>query len=162
MDTMNPIKPFVLAHDQGPAYWFLGSLARVKATGEQTGGTFAMVEKWCPAGFATPLHIHRREDEAWYVVEGEVTFFIGCEEVKAGPGAFVFAPRNVQHGYRVEGNRPSRITEMSFPSGIEGLVMAMGEPALNLSHPPFVPKEQERLKTVAAHYGVEILGSLPE
>jgi hypothetical protein len=52
--------------------------------------------------------------------------------------------------------------EMSFPSGLEDWVIAMGEPALNLSHPPLVSHEQERLKAVAAHYGVEILGSLPE
>jgi uncharacterized cupin superfamily protein len=56
----------------------------VKATGEQTGAAFGLIDNLMPAGFASPYHMHRNEDESFYVVEGEMTFYVGDERVKGG------------------------------------------------------------------------------
>src|SRR5918997_7138543 len=90
-------QPYALGKEEGQAVWFLGTLVIVKATGEQTGGAFGLIDNMMPAGFASPYHMHRNEDESFYVVEGEMTFYVGEERVKAEPGAFVYGPRGVPH-----------------------------------------------------------------
>src|SRR4028119_2286219 len=86
-------RPYALAREEGQAVWFLGTLVVVKATGEQTSGTFGLIDNLMPAGFAGPYHVHRNEDESFYVVEGEMTFYVGDERGKAGSGALVYGPR---------------------------------------------------------------------
>jgi uncharacterized cupin superfamily protein len=75
-------RPYVLAKEEGQAVWFLGTLVLVKATGERTGGAFGLIDNLMPAGFASPYHVHRNEDESFYVLEGEMTFYVGEEKVK--------------------------------------------------------------------------------
>ena len=78
-------RPYALAREEGRAVWFLGALLVVKATDEQTGGAFGLIYHVLAAGFASPYHVHRNEDEAYYVVEGKMTFYVyvGDERVKA-------------------------------------------------------------------------------
>jgi quercetin dioxygenase-like cupin family protein len=98
MDT----RPYALAREEGQALWFLGTLVIVKATDEQTGGAFGLIDNVLPGGFASPYHLHRNEDESFYVAEGEMTFYVGEERIKAAAGAFVYGPRGVPHGFEVE------------------------------------------------------------
>jgi quercetin dioxygenase-like cupin family protein len=98
-------QPYALAKEEGQAVWFLGTLLIVKATGEQTGGAFGLVDNVLPAGFASPYHTHRNEDESFYVVEGEMTFYVGDERVKAEAGAFAYGPRGVPHGFEERARR---------------------------------------------------------
>jgi quercetin dioxygenase-like cupin family protein len=114
-----------------------------------------------PAGFASPYHMHRNEDESFYVVEGEMTFYVGEERVKAGAGAFVYGPRGVPHGFEVEGTAPARILLQNYPAGFEGFPVEVGEPAKELTLPPAEPPDMERLMAIAAKYDIEILGPLP-
>jgi mannose-6-phosphate isomerase-like protein (cupin superfamily) len=114
-------QPYALAREEGQALWFLGTLVIAKATGEQTGGAFGLLDNILPAGFASPYHMHRNEDEAFYVVEGELTFYVGEERVKAGSGAWVYGPRGVPHGFEVEGMAPARILLLNTPAGFEGV-----------------------------------------
>ena len=79
-------QPYALASEEGQAVWFLGTLVIMKATGEQTGGAFGLIDNLMPGGFASPYHMHRNEDESFYVVEGEMTFYVGEQRVKAGLG----------------------------------------------------------------------------
>jgi mannose-6-phosphate isomerase-like protein (cupin superfamily) len=65
-----------------------GHLVIMKATGEQTGGAFGLIDNFMPGGFASPYHMHCNEDESFYVVEGEMTFYVGEQRLKAGAGAF--------------------------------------------------------------------------
>src|SRR5918997_6395325 len=90
-------RPYALAREEGRAVWFLGTLVVVKATGEQTAGAFGLVDNLMPAGFASPYHVHRNEDESFYVLEGEMTFYVGEEKVKAEAGAVVYGARGVPH-----------------------------------------------------------------
>jgi quercetin dioxygenase-like cupin family protein len=94
--------------------------------GEQTGGAFGLIDNLMPAGFASPYHVHRNEDESFYVVEGEMTFCVGEERVEAEAGAFVYGPRGVPHGFEVEGTAPARILLQNHPA-LEGATMPDGQ-----------------------------------
>jgi quercetin dioxygenase-like cupin family protein len=154
-------RPYALAREEGRAVWFLGTLVIVKATGEQTGGAFGLIDNVMPAGFASPYHTHRNEDESFYVVEGEMSLYVGGERVKAGPGAFVYGPRGVPHGFEVDGTEPARILLQNHPAGFEGFPVEVGEPAEQLVLPEAEPPDMERLMAIAAKYDIEILGPLP-
>ena len=79
---------------EGEARWWLGGLATVKATGKETDGRYTLIEIFEPEGEG-PLHVHHREDEGFFIIEGELTFQIGEETIKASPGSFVFGPKGV-------------------------------------------------------------------
>src|SRR5215208_6887415 len=147
------VRPYALEREEGQALWFLGTLVLVKATGEQTGGAFGLIDNVLPAGFASPYHVHR--------IEGEMTFYVGDERVKAGAGAFVYGPRGVPHGFAVEGTAPARILLQNYPAGFEGFPVEVGEPAKELTIPPAEPPDMEKLMAIAAKYDIEILGPLP-
>ncbi len=166
MDRKNGIdtgtQPYALAREEGQAVWFLGALLVVKATGEQTGRACGLIEHLLPPGAASPYHVHRNEDEAYYVVEGEMTFYVGEERIKAGAGAWVYGPRGVPHGFEAEGTEPARMLLFNTPAGFEGFPVEAGEPAEELTLPPAgPPPDLERLVRIAATYGIEILGPLP-
>lgn len=159
---MDPkLQPHVVPRE-GPAIWFLGTLTFVKATSETTNGAFALIEQLIPAGFASPYHVHHAEDEAFYVLEGEVTFVCDGQRWKTGAGAYVFGPREIPHGFRIEGTTPARILVLAAPAGFESFVMEMSEPATGLTLPPMEPPDMGKLMTLAAKYHIDILGSLPE
>ena len=91
---------YALAREEGETLWFLGVPTRVIATAEQTGGAFGLIEHVIPAGGESPWHVHHAEDEAFYVVEGQMTFLCGEQKVRAGAGTFVYGPREIPHGFR--------------------------------------------------------------
>jgi mannose-6-phosphate isomerase-like protein (cupin superfamily) len=78
-------KPYALAREEGQAVWFLDSLLIVKATGEQTAGAFGLIDNLMPPG-DSPYHLHHNEDEAFYLYEGQMTFYVGEEKIEAKPG----------------------------------------------------------------------------
>lgn len=96
---------------------FAGAVLLVKASAESTGGAFAIIEEIDPLD--TPLHVHANEDELFYVIEGEHVFWIGENEFPAGPGAVVFAPRQVPHAHRRVVPRTGRFLTMVSPAGFE-------------------------------------------
>src|SRR5215210_9159306 len=100
MDT-NPT-PYALGSEDGEALWFFGTLATFKATAEQTGGRFALVEQAATRGMATPLHVHREDDESFYVIEGEITVYLEDSDrpVPVSAGAFVHIPGGVVQAFR--------------------------------------------------------------
>jgi quercetin dioxygenase-like cupin family protein len=154
-------RPYALASEEGQAVWFLGTLVIMKATGDETGGAFGLIDNLMPGGFASPYHMHRNEDESFYVVEGEMTFYVREDRVEAEAGAFVYGPRGVPHGLEVNGAEPARILLQNYPAGFEGFPVEVGEPAEELTIPPAEPPDMERLMAIAAKYDIEILGPLP-
>jgi quercetin dioxygenase-like cupin family protein len=157
-----PSKPalYALAREEGQALWFLNALTHVKATGDQTGGAFGLIEQVIPAGFASPYHVHHVEDETFYILEGEVTFISGDRKIKATAGSYAFLPRDIPHGFKVDA--PARLLILTTPAGFEQFVIEMGEPARDASSPPASPPDMEKLMRLAAKYQLEILGPLPE
>ena len=87
---------FGLGQGEGEAWWWLGvTLATIKATGEETGGRYTLVEVLEPQGVEVPLHVHHNEDEAFFVLEGEMTFYVGEETIKARSRLVSFRARDV-------------------------------------------------------------------
>jgi mannose-6-phosphate isomerase-like protein (cupin superfamily) len=151
---------FTLRAGEGEARWWLGSLAVIKATGEDTGGAYSLVEVTEPAGADGPLHVHHREDEGFWILQGELTFRIGDATMKAGPGSFVFGPKGVPHTYRVDAG-PARILYILSPAGFEGFIRASSQPADSLTLPPESSADDAALASLVAlaeRYGAEILG----
>lgn len=83
-------------------FWWQGSRMQIKARAEATGGALGVVEASFNRGFGPPLHVHHREDEGMYVIEGEIRFRQADEDFVAGPGTWVWGPRGVPHAFRVE------------------------------------------------------------
>ena len=105
-----------LAAGEGPALWHLGGLLTFKATSEATGGGLWVQEARGARGYASPMHSHAREDEAFYVLDGEITVYVGDETITATPGSFLWAPRDVPHAYCVE-SEEARFLALSTGSG---------------------------------------------
>ena len=155
------IQPHALAKDEGRAVWFLSTLAIVKATAESTRGAFGLIDSVIPAGFESPYHVHHAEDESFYVTEGEVTFICDGRKLKVGPGAYVFGPREIPHGFRIEGTVPARMLFLTTPAGFERFILEMSEPATDLALPQPTPPDMEKLTTLAEKYKIDILGPFP-
>lgn len=153
------VAPIALQPGEGEPLWFLGTLVTIKASGETTNGRVAVIDHLAPRGFGSPLHVHRREDEWFYVTEGELTFWVGGQVVAAPAGSFVYGPRDVPHTFEIASDE-ARFLLVSEPAGFDAFVRAIAEPAqeLTVPPPPDEPHDPERLATVAADYGIEILG----
>jgi quercetin dioxygenase-like cupin family protein len=149
---------------EGEAWWWFGALATIKATGEQTDGRYSLVEILAPEGDGV-YHVHRFEDEGFYTLEGEMTFYIGDKTIKARPGSFLFGPKDVPHAFTVDSG-PARLLFILSPAGLEDFIRESSEPARSLNVPPQPEEppdeaEMERLAAIAARYGGEILGPPP-
>lgn len=157
---MNPLSIAATHAGEGRAYWFLNALSVIKVSSEQTGGTFALVEDTLPAGRATPYHLHHREEETFFVLEGTLTFFSGSTRIQGKPGSTIFLPRGIPHGFRAD--TPAKVLILTTPGGFDQFVVDGGEPARSLTLPE--PKEPDfaALARLAGRYGIDILGPLPE
>jgi mannose-6-phosphate isomerase-like protein (cupin superfamily) len=147
-----------LAPGEGDAIWFLRNRMTIKATADQTGGAFGLVESFIAPGFSPPLHVHHREDEAFYVLEGELTMRCGDRTFRAERGAFVFLPRDVPHSFVVEGDQPARMLTLLTPGGGEGVFIEGGRAPEHDGLPPAAPPDIEALKRVSEQFGSEIVG----
>lgn len=115
--------------------WHLGSLMIWHLLGDESGGLISLGEVVVRAGGEPPLHIHAREDEAWFVLEGEILFQRGHERITAPPGAAVLLPRGIPHGFAVTSG-VARILHMYTPAGIERAFREVSTPAPRRELPP--------------------------
>jgi quercetin dioxygenase-like cupin family protein len=152
------LKPVAVAREEGEARWWLGGLAVIKAAAADTGGQMTIIEITNPPGFEAPRHVHHREDEGFWILEGDVTFEVGNTTIEAHAGDYAFGPRDIPHRYTV-GDKGCRMLFIFLPGGFEGLVMEMSEPAASRTLPP--PSEEaldlERIAAIAKAYGAELL-----
>ncbi|HYZ27800.1 MAG TPA: quercetin 2,3-dioxygenase [Thermoleophilaceae bacterium] len=141
-----------------PTYAFFGALTTFKATSESTGGKLMLIEHVAARGVGSPLHVHHREDEWFYVLEGELTVWRDGDVVQAGPGDFVYGPRDVPHTFIVS-SEEARFLLATTPADFEGFVRALVQPVETLEDPaPAGPPDMGPIMTAAAEYGLEILG----
>jgi quercetin dioxygenase-like cupin family protein len=146
-------------HDGGEARWWFGGLAVIRATADQTGGALSVIEVTEPPGAEAPWHVHHRDDEAFWILEGTVRFEVGEQEVAASAGDFLFAPRDIPHRYIV-GDTGCRMLFILTPGGFDQMVMATSEPAASRNLPPPATEEPdwEHLAGIITAHGCEMLG----
>lgn len=158
-NSSSAVAPIVAGPGEGEALWFLGVLATVKSSAESTGGAVAVIEHLAPRGSGSPLHVHSREDEWFYVIEGELTFWVGGETIVAPAGSFVFGPKGIPHTFIVS-SEEARFLLVAQPAGFEQFMRAAGQPAtaLEIPAPAAPPSDLGPLIALAAAHGIEILG----
>jgi quercetin dioxygenase-like cupin family protein len=144
--------------DEGKSFWLITDLHTFKAVGEDTGGAFALLETTAYTQVAPPPHIHHREDESYYILEGEFEFMDEGRTFTAGPGSFVHLPKGRLHMHSNAGDTPARALVLVVPAGVEGLIEEAGEPAEDPSSVPPPPEmpELQRIVETAQKYGIEV------
>jgi mannose-6-phosphate isomerase-like protein (cupin superfamily) len=144
---------------EGRSIGIVGDLYHFLATGDETLGRYATWEAIVPPGGGPPPHVHSREVESFYVLEGEITFQVGDERRTAGPGTFVHMPIGVPHAFKNESDRTTRMLISVVPAGLEKMFFEVGqsvEPG-STTAPPKSKEEIERLLAASARYGIRIL-----
>ena len=136
--------------------WWIDSRVDVKLTAAQTDGHAGLWLWEGRRGAAAPLHLHRREDEQFLVVDGSVRFVVGDERIDAGPGDLVFLPRGLPHAYLVTSER-ARIVGMATPGGFESFFTDLGTPVTAAETRP----SMEAMASWSAERGIELLGPPP-
>jgi quercetin dioxygenase-like cupin family protein len=127
----------------------------VKATGNDTGGTFSLLEANEPPGFGPPLHIHHDAAEAFYVLEGEYIVIADGREVSCPAGSFIFIPVGIPHGFRVA-SVPSRKLVFYAPAAMVGYFDELSDATRNGEVDPAA------LSHIADRYSMEVIGPVPE
>ena len=135
---------------------FFGALTTLRATRDSTGGKMFVTESLAPRGTGSPLHVHHSEDEWFYVLEGELTIWCDGTTVVAGPGDFVFGPRDLPHTFIVSSDE-ARFLLGTQPADFEGFVRALALPLEALDREPG-PPDMEKIMAAAAAANIEILG----
>ncbi len=136
---------------------FLGLPTWIKADRNLTGGHFSLIEQVIPAGFESPWHVHHSEDESFYVVEGQISVILEGGRQLLQAGDFAFGPRNIPHGFRVEGDAPARILLMTTGSDFADFI---AETSVPKDTPPAAP-DMGLLMAAAERHNIAILGPLP-
>ena len=161
IEPMNPTTTttnngYSVAAGDGERIWIVGDTMTLKATGDSTAGSLMVLENLTAPGGGPPPHIHTREDEFWYVLDGTFDIRIGNEVHTVGPGGFAYAPRGTVHNFRNTAETPSRILVGFTPGGMEGFFRESGRPALDDGPAPPVDEEEiARTMAAAPKYGVE-------
>jgi quercetin dioxygenase-like cupin family protein len=155
------LEPLAVRTGEGEARWWFGALAEIKATAADTAGQMTIVEVTEPPGAEAPLHVHRRDDEAFWVLQGDVTFEVGETTIEASAGDYVFGPRGIPHRFTV-GDQGCRMLFLLVPGGIEDVIRATSEPAPSRTLPPPpetepTAEEVEQLKAIVKEHGYELL-----
>ena len=150
MNSTNPIYP---------SYSVVGDRYTYLVTGVETNGAFAMFEAYVPPGNGPPPHVHHREDEMFYVIEGEFEFNVAGESKRLGAGDFLLGRRGVPHNFTNIGSSPGRMLITVTPAGFEGFFAEIGIELASKEEMPIPPTPEDigMLLEAAVKYGVEIM-----
>ena len=141
----------VVRASEGLHFNVLGAMMTYKATVEDTGAAYSLAEEVTPPQGGLPLHVHHREDEAMYILEGEYEIQCGDDVFRATAGTFVFLPRDVPNRYQNVGDTPGRFLYITSPGGFEKLVEQVS--LLSIGAPP----DMQKIKETGLKYGVEFI-----
>jgi quercetin dioxygenase-like cupin family protein len=152
VDTMLPPK-------QGDSYWVLGDLYTLKAVSEDTNGQYAFMELVIQPQDGTPPHIHSREAEAFYILEGEIEFQLDDRTLVAKAGTFLHSPIGQLHRFTNTTSVPARMLCWATPAGIENFFAEIGTKVEDITAPPppVTAADIGKVMTIAPRYGVMIL-----
>jgi quercetin dioxygenase-like cupin family protein len=155
------VVPAPYAHRSGEAElrWFGRTSTWFLADGESTGGEFALVDERATQGESVPLHRHD-DIESFYVIEGELTVFVGEQETRLGPGGFAHVPAGAVHGFRIESETARYLLLTTARHG--DFYRAITVPAQADGSAPDEPIRREQITRASSDYGIEFVGPLPE
>jgi mannose-6-phosphate isomerase-like protein (cupin superfamily) len=124
---------------------------RFLATGEDTSGRYALWEALVPPGGGPPPHVYSREDEGFYILEGEIAPMIGDQHLVAGAGMFANVPVGMPHSFKNDSSKPARILISVAPAGLEKMFFEFGVPLPegSTSALPTTKEEIDKLLTIA-------------
>jgi len=135
----------------------VGDIYRVLATGKETGGSYAFFENFVYPDGGPPPHIHTREEEGFYILEGEVTFYVEDQILVGRPGDSFHVKRGTLHRFKNESGKPAKMLVWVAPAGLEEMFLRIGKPVEDVTIAPGVdPTEIDRLLELAPEYGLEI------
>lgn len=143
---------------QGRTVAVVGDVYRFLATGDDTNGKYALWEALVPPGGGPPPHVHSREEEGFYILEGEITFTIGDKRLLASAGMFANMPVGTPHSFKNESGKPAKIMISVAPAGLEKMFFEFGVPLAEGSTTALPPRKEEieKLLAIAPRYGIEI------
>ena len=143
---------------EGRSLWVLEELVTRKVASEQTGGAYSLFEVVSHPQCGPPPHIQHREDEAFYVLEGEYEFLVEGRTLRMPAGSLLYVPKGNLHAYRNVGEGTGKMLVSQTPGGLhERFFEDLGKPAGDTSTPgPEEPPNVQRVVTIAAKYGIEI------
>jgi quercetin dioxygenase-like cupin family protein len=122
-----PFHPILTDAGGGPTLTMLGTTMRLIATAAGTGGRYTVIEQVTPPGWGPPRHIHSREDEIFYILDGSYELHVGDERRTVSAGASAILPRNIPHGFRNAASTPSRLVFVITPGGLEEYFLAVAK-----------------------------------
>jgi quercetin dioxygenase-like cupin family protein len=158
MKETNVTRAIMRKDGEGRTIAIVGDVYRFLAAGEDTDGKYAFWEAIVPPGGGPPLHVHSREEEGFYVLEGEITFTIGSERLVARAGTFANMPVGTLHSFKNESSQPARMLISVAPAGLEKMFFEFGVPLAEGATNALPPtkEEIEKLLEIAPRYGIEI------
>jgi quercetin dioxygenase-like cupin family protein len=147
-----------LDRGEGNSYWLLTDLHTFKVVGEETNGAFTVAELTAGPELGPPPHIHRNNDESFYILEGTFEFSLAGQPFTADAGAFVHLPKGVVHTHRAGGGKPARALVIQSPAGVERFIAEAGKRATDPSVRPAPPElpELQRIVAIAQKHGIEV------
>ena len=150
--------PLIRKPNEGRTIAVVGDVYRFLATGDDTSGKYALWEAIVPPGGGPPPHVHSREEEGFYILDGEITFTVNGEKIVATAGMFANVPVGTPHSFKNESDRPAKMLISVAPAGLEQMFMEVGVPLTEGATTALPPtkEEVEKLLTVAPRYGIEI------
>ena len=137
------MKPIIRTPQQGRTVSLVGDVYRFLATGEDTNGQYALIEALVGPGGGPPPHVHSREEEGFYILEGELTFTINGERVVATAGMFANMPVGTPHSFKNESNKPAKMLVSVVPAGLEKMFMEIGAPLAEGATTALPPTREE-------------------
>ena len=152
------MKPIVRTPQQGRTVALVGDVYRFLATGEDTNCKYALFEALVSPGGGPPPHVHSREEEGFYILEGEIAFTIDGKRVVATPGMFANMPVGTPHSFKNETNKPAKMLATVAPAGLEKMFMEIAVPLAEGTTTALPPTKEdiEKLLAIAPRYGIEI------
>ncbi len=143
---------------EGPSVWVVGDLYTIKASGAETGGAFTLIEVSVPPGSGPPPHVHHREDEAFYVIEGEFEVHVDDNVLTARPGDWVTLAKESLHSFRNIGESVGRMLILATPAGLDDFFLEAGRVATDTSLDAAIvtPEDKQRLIDISPKYGIDI------
>jgi quercetin dioxygenase-like cupin family protein len=153
------VTPTIRTPAEGRTIAVVGDIYRFLATGKETNGNYATFEALVPPGGGPPPHVHSREEESFYVLEGEITFTVNGERIVATAGAFANIPVGTPHAFKNESARPARMIISVAPAGVEEMFFEFGVPVApgTQTAPPPTEAEIKKLIEIAPKYGITLL-----